>query len=341
MAPDRIFAAFTREVVKRTPHEFKCRMLHTVKMAYPEYAEPFYAGFGNRINDAWAYSSVGIKEHKVFLIDPNSLIHVFDRRVKFRAYCSLDELCDQAFPPLNEKKKTVPTEYNSFNYWCLSPGMGVDDDLDPNDLDTAVNYTVPKPNASAGAGAGDAAGDGAAADTAAAAASANPTGKSSKPGLAAAWGSPPSIPKLPENMVENALNSPPRSPVQTNAGPTLASAVEKAAPTQAPAVPAASPPAADGEGAAAAAAASPAAAAADAGNNGVGGMSSEPSSAEKPAGGGWGLTSIFGMGGSKTPSVSSGGEPAPTGGPSPTPAVEAEAEAETDEEEPVCAEENV
>ena len=184
VAPDRIFAAFTREVVKRTPHEFKMRMLHSVKTAYPEASDPFYAGFGNRVNDAWAYTSVGIKDHKIFLIDPNSLIHVFDKRVKFRAYGSLDQLADQAFPARNVKKKIVPTEFNSFNFWCLSPSMGVDDDDDTNEAEATT--TGPTTEARSG----------------------NSPPPSSRPGLAAAWGSPPSVPPA-----ERSPLSPPRSPV--------------------------------------------------------------------------------------------------------------------------------
>ena len=216
VAPDRIFAAFTREVVKRTPHEFKMRMLGTVKMAYPETTEPFYAGFGNRINDAWAYASVGMKEHKIFLIDPSSVIHVFDNRVKMCAYGSLDALCDQAFPPLKDKKATVPMEFNSFNYWCLSPSAG----LDESDEDEGKTKSVQDPG------------------------SETPKLEVVKPlGLAAAWGkTPPSAPPNPADVeirsdlrpggidgTSSPMRSPPRSP------PTSAAHIDPVPPKALPA----------------------------------------------------------------------------------------------------------
>eukprot|EP01065_Artemidia_motanka_P044517 TRINITY_DN6358_c0_g1_i1.p1 TRINITY_DN6358_c0_g1~~TRINITY_DN6358_c0_g1_i1.p1 ORF type:complete len:721 (+),score=195.72 TRINITY_DN6358_c0_g1_i1:175-2337(+) len=123
MAPDRIASAVAREMVTRTPHVFKSEMLLKVKAAFPADIEPFYAGFGNRINDAWAYQHVGIRDHKVFIIDTYSQIHVLDKRVRLSTYGSLDALADQAFPPC--VKKAAPQEFNSFLFWSLDPGMGL------------------------------------------------------------------------------------------------------------------------------------------------------------------------------------------------------------------------
>ncbi|KAJ9462770.1 Phosphatidate phosphatase PAH2 [Diplonema papillatum] len=212
VAPDRIFAAFTREVVNRTPHEFKCRMLHAVKLAFPPGTEPFYAGFGNRINDAWAYASVGIKEHKVFLIDPNSLIHVFDKRVRFRAYGSLDQLTDQAFPPLKSKGSAVPCEFNAWNFWCLSPSMGHDDD-DASDHDASLSLsTTTKSKSGTGARA------------------------SKPPGLVAAWGTDPTALPLVELLDTLKLSSPPKqsSVPSPKSSPTSARKEGKSSPREDP-----------------------------------------------------------------------------------------------------------
>eukprot|EP00659_Diplonema_papillatum_P007762 gene7762-11925_t len=211
-APDRIFAAFTREVVKRTPHEFKCRMLHAVRMAFPPGSCPYYAGFGNRINDAWAYASVGIKEHKVFLIDPNSLIHVFDKRVRFRAYGSLDQLTDQAFPPLKSKGSAVPCEFNAWNFWCLSPSMGHDDD-DASDHDASLSLsTTTKSKSGTGARA------------------------SKPPGLVAAWGTDPTALPLVELLDTLKLSSPPKqsSVPSPKSSPTSARKEGKSSPREDP-----------------------------------------------------------------------------------------------------------
>eukprot|EP01062_Namystynia_karyoxenos_P006485 TRINITY_DN12276_c0_g1_i2.p1 TRINITY_DN12276_c0_g1~~TRINITY_DN12276_c0_g1_i2.p1 ORF type:complete len:799 (+),score=234.65 TRINITY_DN12276_c0_g1_i2:103-2499(+) len=145
MAPDRIFSALTREVLTRTPHEFKSRMLHYVKAAFPPGAVPFYAGFGNRINDAWAYQHVGVKGHKIFIIDTNSNIHVVDKRVRLNTYGSLDALADQAFPPA-EVTQCAPPEYNAFLYWSLSPGMGLYEEpqteTPANPLNSSADFTT-------------------------------------------------------------------------------------------------------------------------------------------------------------------------------------------------------
>eukprot|EP01062_Namystynia_karyoxenos_P034320 TRINITY_DN25172_c0_g1_i1.p1 TRINITY_DN25172_c0_g1~~TRINITY_DN25172_c0_g1_i1.p1 ORF type:complete len:754 (+),score=156.93 TRINITY_DN25172_c0_g1_i1:85-2346(+) len=135
MAPDRIFSALTREVVTRTPHEFKSKMLHCVKAAFPPEATPFYAGFGNRINDAWAYQHVGVHDNRIFIIDTSSNIHVVDKRVRMSTYGSLDALADQAFPPIGATKQ-VPAEFNVFLYWNLPPGSGL---YEVPDVATPVN----------------------------------------------------------------------------------------------------------------------------------------------------------------------------------------------------------
>eukprot|EP00744_Colponema_vietnamica_P001504 GILI01002485.1.p1 GENE.GILI01002485.1~~GILI01002485.1.p1 ORF type:complete len:750 (-),score=177.32 GILI01002485.1:588-2693(-) len=95
-APDRFFAALTTEVSKRS-HEFKIACLEGVKKAFPVHAKPFYAGFGNRINDVVAYSATGIPKHKIFIIDHEGVVHVCKVQ---QSYNNLSHLVHETFPPL-------------------------------------------------------------------------------------------------------------------------------------------------------------------------------------------------------------------------------------------------
>jgi len=53
MSPDRLFTAFRREVIDRRPEIFKIAALRDVRSLFSTHAEPlaepFWAGFGNRI----------------------------------------------------------------------------------------------------------------------------------------------------------------------------------------------------------------------------------------------------------------------------------------------------
>lgn len=42
-----------REVIERKPEEFKISCLKNIAALFPESANPFYAGFGNKINVSW------------------------------------------------------------------------------------------------------------------------------------------------------------------------------------------------------------------------------------------------------------------------------------------------
>ncbi len=48
MSPDRLIAAFHREVIMRRPEEFKIAALKDIRKLFLD-DNPFYAGFGNRI----------------------------------------------------------------------------------------------------------------------------------------------------------------------------------------------------------------------------------------------------------------------------------------------------
>ncbi|KPA83693.1 putative Lipin [Leptomonas pyrrhocoris] len=95
-APQRFFTALTQEVSKQS-HVFKIACLTSVRAAFPPHTKPFFAGFGNRYNDVISYDAVGIPTHKIFIIDPSSVLHVCLVRQTYR---DLGHLVDVTFPPL-------------------------------------------------------------------------------------------------------------------------------------------------------------------------------------------------------------------------------------------------
>lgn len=95
-APQRFFTALTQEVSKQS-HVFKIACLTSVRAAFPPSTKPFFAGFGNRYSDVISYDAAGIPTHKIFIIDPSSVLHVCLVRQTYR---DLGHLVDVTFPPV-------------------------------------------------------------------------------------------------------------------------------------------------------------------------------------------------------------------------------------------------
>lgn len=55
--PTSLILAFHREVIEKKPEEFKISCLKDIQALFPEGSEPFYAGYGNRIN-VWIINSI-------------------------------------------------------------------------------------------------------------------------------------------------------------------------------------------------------------------------------------------------------------------------------------------
>jgi phosphatidate phosphatase LPIN len=82
--------SISREVIAKKPEDFKIECLKNIASLFPG-KNPFYAGFGNRINvsnsfnddmystfvlgfihvkDQWAYTAVGIPVSRIYTINP-------------------------------------------------------------------------------------------------------------------------------------------------------------------------------------------------------------------------------------------------------------------------------
>merc|ERR1719361_2854735 len=70
--PTSLVNAFHREVIEKKPEAFKIACLRDIRSLFPEATNPnpFYAGYGNRVNDVWAYQAVGIPMSIIFTIKP-------------------------------------------------------------------------------------------------------------------------------------------------------------------------------------------------------------------------------------------------------------------------------
>ncbi|NXA25054.1 LPIN3 phosphatase, partial [Ibidorhyncha struthersii] len=69
LAPSSLFSAFHREVIEKKPDVFKIACLMDIQSLFATKL-PFYAAFGNRANDVYAYKQVGLPESRIFTVNP-------------------------------------------------------------------------------------------------------------------------------------------------------------------------------------------------------------------------------------------------------------------------------
>jgi phosphatidate phosphatase LPIN len=96
-SPDRLFTAFTREVILRRPQEFKIAALRNILALFPDGSSPFCAGFGNRDTDVVAYRTVGVPEGRIFVINSVGEVQTHNRTFK-KSYDFINQNVDAIFP---------------------------------------------------------------------------------------------------------------------------------------------------------------------------------------------------------------------------------------------------
>ncbi|XP_037924812.1 phosphatidate phosphatase LPIN2 isoform X3 [Hermetia illucens] len=135
--PTSLISAFHREVIERKPEQFKIACLSDIQTLFPE--NPFYAGYGNRINDVWAYRAVGIPIMRIFTINTKGeLKHELTQTFQ-SSYCSMTYIVDQLFPPIKDDEGAV--EYSSFNYW-REPVYEIDLEIQPVDPTVSITQST-------------------------------------------------------------------------------------------------------------------------------------------------------------------------------------------------------
>ncbi|XP_078447052.1 lipin family protein [Wolffia australiana] len=115
ISPDGLFPSLYREVIRRTPHEFKIACLEDIRALFPSDYNPFYAGFGNRDTDELSYRKIGIPRGKVFIINPKGEVAV-NHSIDVKSYTSLHTLVNDMFPPTSVVEQE---DFNSWNYWKM------------------------------------------------------------------------------------------------------------------------------------------------------------------------------------------------------------------------------
>ncbi|KAG7199497.1 hypothetical protein KM043_014116 [Ampulex compressa] len=97
--PTSLISAFHREVIEKKPEEFKISCLSDIQALFPDGSNPFYAGYGNRINDVWAYRAVGIPTMRIFTINHRGeLKHELTQTFQSSYACQCD-IVNDLFPP--------------------------------------------------------------------------------------------------------------------------------------------------------------------------------------------------------------------------------------------------
>ncbi|NWV46784.1 LPIN3 phosphatase, partial [Daphoenositta chrysoptera] len=99
LSPSSLLSAFHREVIQKKPEVFKVTCLTDIRKLFATKC-PFYAGFGNKPNDVYAYKEVGLPESHIFTVNPKGeLIQEFAENQK-STFEQLSELVEVFFPPV-------------------------------------------------------------------------------------------------------------------------------------------------------------------------------------------------------------------------------------------------
>lgn len=139
LSPTSLISALHREVIERKPEEFKISCLKDIQTLFPTcMGNPFYAGFGNRINDTWAYRAVGIPLTRVFTINHRGELKLELIQTFQSSYTRLSDVVDHMFPPLERCNTvnghlapsfTASEEYSYFTFWRDPVAAISEDDL--------------------------------------------------------------------------------------------------------------------------------------------------------------------------------------------------------------------
>merc|ERR550532_3280198 len=115
--PTSLVNAFHREVIEKKPEAFKIACLRDIKHLFPEDRNPFYAGYGNRVNDVWAYQAVGIPMSRIFTINPKGELRHELTNAFQTSYGSMTAIVDHVFPPIDGHEPQMALDYSSFTFW--------------------------------------------------------------------------------------------------------------------------------------------------------------------------------------------------------------------------------
>ncbi|XP_026642997.1 phosphatidate phosphatase LPIN3 [Microtus ochrogaster] len=119
LSPSSLFSALHREVIEKKPEVFKVACLSDIQQLFLPQGQPFFAAFGNRPNDVFAYRQVGLPESRIFTVNPRGdLVQELIKNHK-STYQRLGEVVELLFPPVVRGPSTdlANPEYSNFCYW--------------------------------------------------------------------------------------------------------------------------------------------------------------------------------------------------------------------------------
>lgn len=119
LSPSSLFSAFHREVIEKKPEKFKIACLNDIKNLFGLRQQPFYAAFGNRPNDVFAYMKVGVQDCRIFTVNPKGELIQERTKGNKTTYTRLSELVEHVFPLLDKEQNSAfcCPEFSSFCYW--------------------------------------------------------------------------------------------------------------------------------------------------------------------------------------------------------------------------------
>uniref|UniRef100_M4AQN7 phosphatidate phosphatase n=1 Tax=Xiphophorus maculatus TaxID=8083 RepID=M4AQN7_XIPMA len=132
LSPSSLFSAFHREVIEKKPEIFKIECLTDIKNLFQNNKQPFYAAFGNRANDVFAYKEVGVPLCRIFTVNPKGELIQEQTKGNKSSYGRLSELVEHVFPLLSKEQNEafVMPEFSSFCYWRQPlPEINLDEPL--------------------------------------------------------------------------------------------------------------------------------------------------------------------------------------------------------------------
>ncbi|XP_036387349.1 phosphatidate phosphatase LPIN1-like isoform X1 [Megalops cyprinoides] len=119
LAPSSLFSALHREVIEKKPEVFKIACLTDIRDLFNPRRQPFYAAFGNRTNDAYAYKQVGVSETRIFTVNPKGELIQEKTKGNKSSYSRLSELVEHVFPLIVRGRTSSfdYPEFSHFSYW--------------------------------------------------------------------------------------------------------------------------------------------------------------------------------------------------------------------------------
>ncbi|VDL90086.1 unnamed protein product [Schistocephalus solidus] len=121
LSPNSVFKTLDMEMIKKRPQVLKIKNLKRIQRLFQRddsTANPFVAGFGNRVSDEDTYRAVGIPSTHIFIVNPRGEISTPTGIELKLGYKELHEIVDSVFPPTLGRMEH--SDFSDFTYWRLA-----------------------------------------------------------------------------------------------------------------------------------------------------------------------------------------------------------------------------